>query len=458
MKLTKYIIVGAALITSFTSCDNFLDVDPSVNGSLATDKMEATADMLNGAYRELGRTSYYGRNTYVFGSVGTDDMVVRSSGGRFEDNYFNSKSARSNEASATWETNNNIRNQYSQIYRALNHVNVLLTKENIKEDEKGQALALRAFMNFDLVRFYGDVPLVTESLSYDALPSNDTKEEIYAQIEVDLIEALQLISNESDKARFSKNAIYALETRVFLTRASEDESINKVDYLNKVISSYNMISGVELVGANKYLSYFNESNGAETLFEIIITSAQSTGSNDLGALFIRSGYGAYTASPDFYGIFSDDDVRKGMFYNENGYHYVNKFASYDGIVGLHSPKVLRFSEALLNTAEAYAILGNQTGAANLLDQLRANRFTANIPVSSGTLDDVLAERRLEFAFEGQRMFDLRRNKLGVDLIDAEGNPRKPTSFVPARDTQFYFPVPQNEMNVNSNMTQINGYN
>ncbi|AZQ64342.1 RagB/SusD family nutrient uptake outer membrane protein [Flammeovirga pectinis] len=456
MKYIRYILLIALGVMS--SC-NFLDVEPNVNGKVRTGEMSEPQDVLNGAYREMGRTSYYGRNTYVFGDVGTDNIVVRSSGGRFNDNYFNTKNSRTSESV---DDTYDISNQMGQIYRVLNHANTLIHTAGITDDIKGQSLALRAFLNFDLVRFYGDVPLVTEPSSdlnevVASKPTNNTAAEIYAQIEKDLTEAKGLITNTSS-FKFTLNAVYGLETRVFLTRALEDTNVDKNTYLQKVIDSYNMITGVSVMEAGDYIKYFNNKESAETLFEVIIAGAQSRGSDDLGALYIRSGYGAYTCSPDFYSLFSNDDVRQGVFYLENGLFYINKFAESEGVVGLHSPKVLRYSEAVLNAAEAQALLGNTADAITLTDMIRSKRYTTGTaPVSTGLIDDVLAERRLELCFEGHRMFDLRRNNMDMNLINSDGTARAPKANIPARDQQFYFPIPQNELNVNSNLKQINGY-
>jgi hypothetical protein len=148
------------------------------------------------------------------------------------------------------------------------------------------------------------------------------------------------------------------------------------------------------------------------------------------------------------------------------YNHVVKYAGKTGFpVGVLDGKVLRSAEVLLNRAEAYYRSGNTSAALADLNLLKSNRYSAYTNVTlSGTalLDDILLERRLELAFEGDRFFDLKRRNAGVtrsgkgDKADGTGTAPVFLTLAPG-DYKLNFPFPQSELNFNKKLTQVAGY-
>ncbi|HVK48800.1 MAG TPA: RagB/SusD family nutrient uptake outer membrane protein, partial [Pseudobacter sp.] len=139
-------------------------------------------------------------------------------------------------------------------------------------------------------------------------------------------------------------------------------------------------------------------------------------------------------------------------------------------VGVVDYKVIRTAEVLLNRAEAYYKANPKNEAAALADlrTLKQNRYTGYIPADEvltgqALLDEILLQRRLELAFEGDRFWDMKRRGQGVsrsttigDLSNGTGIPYIFTSL-PATDHRWQLPYPQREVNFNTNLKQNPDY-
>lgn len=135
-------------------------------------------------------------------------------------------------------------------------------------------------------------------------------------------------------------------------------------------------------------------------------------------------------------------------------YYVTKFSYQDGDPMLSSPVVIRWAEVILNRAEAYAKLGQSDKALSDVNVIRTRAglsgdelMTVDNIASKGysdVLDVVLDERRLELAFEGQRMFDVYRNKKSMDREYAGVQPWK---IVDYSDNKIQYPIPYDEVSV-----------
>jgi hypothetical protein len=124
-------------------------------------------------------------------------------------------------------------------------------------------------------------------------------------------------------------------------------------------------------------------------------------------------------------------------------------------------KACRISEMYLIRAEAYAkrtAPDLAAGAADL-NTLRASRITGyvdeNFVTATSLVDAVLQERFKELAFEGFRLFDLKRNNLPVERLASDASPAWQT--LPASSNLFVLPIPRTEINANPNMVQNPGY-
>lgn len=142
-------------------------------------------------------------------------------------------------------------------------------------------------------------------------------------------------------------------------------------------------------------------------------------------------------------------------------YYVSKFSYQGGDPMLCSPVMIRWAEVILNAAEAYAKLGNDVKAFELVNAIRTRAeipaeglfATGNMHGYATALDVVLDERRLELAFEGHRAFDVYRNKRNMDRRFAGV---QPWEIVKYGDYRTVLPIPYAEISV-SHIEQNEGF-
>jgi hypothetical protein len=136
---------------------------------------------------------------------------------------------------------------------------------------------------------------------------------------------------------------------------------------------------------------------------------------------------------------------------------------------VNNPRILRYAEVLLLKAEALNESGGSTSdAIGLINQLRARaRGAGASPADRSAAETdravimqwIMDERMMELAGEGQRWFDLRRWALGgmITLNNTFFNSAIPLDMGFAPDKHINFPIPDDETNVNPNVTQNPGY-
>ncbi|RZL08824.1 MAG: RagB/SusD family nutrient uptake outer membrane protein, partial [Pedobacter sp.] len=179
MKHINIFLIGL-LMLGFSSCKDFLDVEPSNSGDAGV-AIKTPADaqiMINGLMRGMTSSDYYGRNFMMYGDAKGGDFTIFSRGRGLDGLYMFDHSPSTGSNSGFW----------SQIYTNILQANNLL--ESITKQEatgltgfnsaKGQALTARALMYFDLVRLYGKsydddksslgVPNITTVLNASAQP------------------------------------------------------------------------------------------------------------------------------------------------------------------------------------------------------------------------------------------------------------------------------------------------
>jgi hypothetical protein len=390
--------------------------------------------------------------------------------------------------------NNELRNIMRWNYTGITRVNYIMeNKDNIDFPEKQHILAearfLRAYYYFELVKFFGDVPLIIDKRlgieEAQQLP-RAPKAEVYAQIEEDLTFAIGILSPvAAQKGRATKGAAQALLGKAYLYQNKFSEAATILDEVRNS-GLYSLIPNY-----GDLFSVSNEDN-SETVFDIQYTGLEGGG---YGCLICLEG----NAAPGFQGIrqyngpvygdgnsynlptqelynaFSPIDPRRGhtildieafiaaqpdpaaITYaigagGHTGY-YNNKYIKRQGEIGLPdndltSPvnyRVIRYADVLLMSAEAHFQLGNNQTAQQLVNQVRVRAGVPGIPVQS--LNDIYKERRFELSGEGHRFFDLVRTGQAAQFI---------TGFVPGKHELF--PIPQVEIDLaGGNWQQNSGY-
>lgn len=390
--------------------------------------------------------------------------------------------------------NAELRNVFRWNYAGITRANFILeNKDNIEFTGKDKIIAeakfLRAFYYFELVKFFGDVPLIIderigaqEATTIPRTPSS----EIYAQIEQDLLDASAVLDAVSlVKGKATKGAAMALLGKAYLYQSKFVEAANKFD---EVISSgsYSLISDY-----NDLFSVANENN-SETVFDVEYSGAEGGGYGCLVCLEGNAGPGfqgirqyegpiygdgnSYNLpTQNLYDAFDPADPRRdatvldidafiaaqpnpesisyGIGAGGHTGFYNNKYIKRQGEIGLPdndltSPvnyRVIRYADVLLMAAEAHFRNGNSAEAQGLVDQIRLRAGMA--PVALNTIEDLYNERRLELACEGHRFFDLVRSGQAESSIEG---------FQPGKHELF--PIPTLEIDLaGGNWSQNNGY-
>jgi hypothetical protein len=373
---------------------------------------------------------------------------------------------------------------------------------------KGENLYIRAMVEFNLVRIFGrpypqgngsnpGVPLLTEN-STDPSPARSTVKDVYTAVIADLLKAADLMTipataNPKSDIFASKEVAYALLSRVYLYM---NDNANAIKYADLVINSgrYTLLQG------SAYQNYFSavpEAN-TETIFCIRHTKTQDQGFGAIGSMYYsglgpdgtsslttpggqgNTGWAEIYASQTYVADLDKNpaDLRHSFIapYTIGGVlqmnkkltpntpmYYITKYSFQEGIVTLSSPVYLRLAEMYLNKAEANAKLGNSQLA---LDDVNIIRTRAGIPAlnlgsvgSANVLSAVLQERRMEFAFEGQRSYDLYRNNLplirnypGTHSLNNVPTTNIMQTVLPT-DARVIFYIPQTEIAINPKLTQ-----
>ena len=369
---------------------------------------------------------------------------------------------------------------YSMIYRA----NLLLTySENFeganKDNVVAEAKALRALGHFDLVRFFGKIPTQSGDANGSlgvayvtvpdplAEPARETVGTVYNNIVQDLLDARAGINATNPEGRFTTQSVNLLLSRVYLYMGEWQKSIDAANLVTTPVGARDNIVGV-----------WEDTSKDGVLFNIPFTDTPPL-NFAIGVTW--SQFGVTTLVPEYvvsyplYNLFAADDIRKDAytFQGSNGtgsskveFNAIKKLFAKggNGKPGLVDIKLFRAAEAKMNIAEAEFNLGHEGPARAALDAVRTKRYLTPPSGETGTAlrDAIRLERRLEFAFESQRFFDLKRWGLSIDrggfgdLADGSGTPSDGQSL-PASSAKFQLPIPQGALDLNPNLVQNPGY-
>ncbi|SFN70580.1 RagB/SusD domain-containing protein [Chitinophaga sp. YR627] len=467
MKQLFFPILMAVLLVVNQGCNKQLDLYPAdkLPTADALKTIQGVNAAVNGMYEGLRGTEYYGRNYLVMPEIAADNVYLSlSNSNRFLSSWRLSWLVADVDVTGVWNR------VYAVILRANNIINSVPQLEDGTTEEKnsalGQALFVRALGHFDLLRVFSTpyavggggtlgVPLITKFEV--GSPKRNTVDEVYKQIIADLTTARDLLAKTRNTPYVASSyAASALLARVHLYKGDDAAAITAA---TEVINA-----GYSIAPANTLANFYNTPGTTEDIFTLRILSNESLGSDNLGRIYLKPGYGDIRVSPDLKNVLETADARNvfvSEFSGSPSEFQNNKFSGQDGISGLYSIKVLRISELYLIRAEAYAKTGSYALALADVNEIRAHRnLTAleNVP-DANVLTAVLKEKRVEFMFEGHRYFDLLRNKLSIVRTTCN-NPAQlntPRCTIEANSPTAIFPIPQREIDVNLNIEQNPGY-
>lgn len=500
MKINKLIIAGA-IVVSMSSCSkSFIDVQPKgqfLTANYYADESQAFSALV-GVYDVMRKNSGGFENMITMMNAGSDDQYA--GGGSDSDGAgiqgFSKHSLNSVIMPASF---------WNDYYQGIFRANTLLSKlpdvtmdDALKARFTAEAKALRAFYYFELEIMFKNIPLLLEPLTatnmYDVTQA--APEEIYAQIEKDLTEAISVLPGTlvpSEYGRVTKGAAQALLGKVYLYE-------NKKDLAAAQLANVNGTPGGTSQYGYRLLSNFSDlwvtSNkfNSESIWEVCHSSLGSSGWGNWGSgsdegntVNVMAGPRSYSRpagspAPDLpsgwsFNVFTQDlyDVMKSdprfsatildlkalkaagqadyiSGYMDTGY-FLNKFTPRQSDVSTgagdavlnykQDTYAIRLADTYLLEAEALNATGSRAQA--LLDAVRARVGLPSIPVS---MDAIKKERRLELAGEGFRFFDLVRWGDATAKLSDRG-------FVAGKSE--IFPIPYRELQ-GTKLVQNPGYN
>lgn len=499
-RIILYTAIISGLFLTFTSCgSDFLEPKPKgldTEDNFYSNPTQAL-EGLGAIYASLSTEGGWSVKMIGFNSAGDECYT----GGANIGDYAQYQAWNTNTMTAVNGPSESFWNpDYQGIYRA----NLLIQKisggvsglsDDLKDQYIAEAKTLRAYFYFELIRLFKTIPLITEPLQPSEwfTVTQTSREDVYAQIEKDLVEAIPALPTKSamasiDLGRMSKESAEALLGKAILFQNDESRMEEAAGWFNKV----NTAAGYSL--CPNFKDIFDPANkfNSESVFEITHTAKMEQG--DWGAKIYGNMY-VIAVGPRSYQPGSADEAHKyvsGWSFNpiikdfvtfmkgdprfkytiadvdslvtnvgasytpgfQNTGYFIQKWAPLEkwrassGTTELNFPNdmiEIRLADTYLMEAEALVRAGKNAGRAK--DLLDAVRMRVGLPSVPATLDNIYNERRLELATEGHRWDDLIRTGKAATALSFKG-------FVKGKNE--YLPIPKSSMD-NTKLVQDPAY-
>lgn len=474
-----YLALGIAASVMLSSCSDFLDREPSTE--LPSETAITTVDDLENAVNGIG---------YLLSGdpIGFERMTYPAEFGLFAD--FRSQDFKvADENGQTSEIRKYNYNPngvfptygYKIFYAALANVNnALASIPNIEGDEatindfKGQLLAWRGLLHFDLARMFCYIPTTVDNpeqslglvISNDIYPTNYKGTRANLKTTYDFIieqftEAIPLLNEKSDNGYLNKYAALALRARANLYAGKYQEALADA---KDVIAN----GKYKMLNRDNYVDAWGKEGADETIFELLITDKYNPQRYGMGYYCDADGYPECSFDKEGYlyqylKANEDKDIRAGLIKEQTiekkSYAFPNKYPGRDGNSYVNDPKIIRLSEVYLIAAEAqwhidnpgsYEVTASSADAAQYINKIQENRIEGYEGVSSVTLEDILHQYEIEMFCENQITFAYWRNHQNIKASDLGRE-------IEYNDYRTIMPIPQSERDQNANLEQNPGY-
>ncbi|QEH39573.1 RagB/SusD family nutrient uptake outer membrane protein [Chitinophaga sp. XS-30] len=487
MKFTHHIIYKTALVAFLlASCGKgFVDLKPvsSITSSNFYQTEEDFRNAISGAYNALRTGGTYGVDSYIFGEIRSDNSMAVASGSVTDQDEFDRFYIRT--------TNPYINNRWSNSYTAIARCNAILGRIDpiamnsaLKDRIIGEAKFLRALFYFNLVRTFGDVPLVLKEITnadegYEY--GRNPIAEVYAQIEKDLTEAADALPpfyTGADIGRATEGAARAILGRVLLTQKKHGPAAVQL----KAVIDLNQYDLVPV-----YADFFKVSNknNIETVFDVQYKSGgvgqgnpwpnSFAPQNSGNAVIMFGGGGNNVPMDDLIDEYEAGDERKDAtvatsYVNAGGVTIPGNFVKkYHDVPAINNDNgnnipIIRYADVILMYAECLNEAGYVAGgdAFMYLNKVRkragVDTLTAvEVPGQEAFRLAMEHERRVEFAFENLRWYDLVRTDRAITVLN--GKSAQINLVNPVTPQNLVFPIPQSQIDINkTKITQNEGSN
>lgn len=468
--ITKLLTVGLCSIMA-VGCDaSYLDKYPEMQNT--TDNFFQNEEQLDlaviGAYSILQWDGLYNRSMYVIGENPSDnahdEVPANDSGysGQLDD--FDATSS-----------NDILCDVWKDGYIGIQQCNMVLNRiEGIDIDQSkssrltGEMKFLRGLMYFNLVRVFGDVPLVTKETTdpneYFG-QGRTAKSEVYAQIISDLSDAASLLPvDASELGRATKGAAQGILGSVYMAMGNYADAKTQFEAV-KSLNKYSLLANIEDV--------FNPAleGNAEVIFDVQFASGLN--GNNEGSDLLRyctpSGYqagskGHCIPTTAVMNLFDESDARKLVYFKEveGSTHYASGKLAISSTVPEDCPSnyiVLRYADLLLMLAECEVQVGTTANANGYLNEVKSRANVPTVSISDKTTleEEIALERRKELANEGHRWFDLIRTGKAIEVMNAYFAATPGYAGLTISSKNLVQPIPQSQVDTDPSIKQNEGY-
>ena len=441
--MTKKYLRWLGLVALIAACDSPLDTNPAqqIDSETALNNASAVQQALNGVYRGLQADGLYRRQEVVYPDLYADNHDFTGTFQTDREYSLRDVSSSNGATSGTWAAAYNGINRANYVLAALPALTDMDDAD--KATVRGEALFLRGLYYSILARWFGGVPIMTEPtkvIDDAATAARATLAEVHSFIVQDLSEASTLLAAARRNGRATRGAADALLARVHLEAGQFAQARDKA---TEVINSPNYAL------VTNYRELFDSKHTDESIFELHYAG----GENDVELAFWHfpsdlGGRWGFAPSADLYNAYELTDTRRdasiALLDGETYGIKYHRITTEDD-----NAHVLRLAEMYLIRAEANMRLNAAAATVRAdIDVVRQRAGLLPLLVTFDTTDElidaILQERRVEFAMEGHRFFDLRR--LG-----------RATTVLQIAQDRLLMPIPRSEIDVNPNLSQNPGY-
>ncbi|WP_430409333.1 RagB/SusD family nutrient uptake outer membrane protein [Kordia sp.] len=445
MKYIKILLVSLFLVGFLACDDDFLDRLPE--GEVANPEELGVGGLeaqVFGIYSLLRTTSVGSWNRYWFGSIRSDDADKGSTAG---DSATNGAAFNDFQYAANNGLNTEWWNGHYEVIFACNEVINTVVDNELTDDgsliNEGEARAIRALMYFELRRDYGEVPIITETIDVvqDAIAAKSSVADVDALIISDLEIAITQLPNNwtTHPGRSTAGFANSLLAKLYLYQQ---------DWTNALARSTEVMnSGAYSLHPSLEDLFELEGNASvESVFEIqhLITDGGEVFANIYylsqgvrGAGVWNLGWGFNVPNQGLVDTFEAGDLRFGNtilvsgeddggfgggtlpetpplaqpYWSKKAYTKAARRADFGVNANRwENIKIIRYADVILMAAESANELGQTTTAINYINQIRSRAGLGNTTVTSQSevRDAIKQERRVEFALEESRFYDLVR--------------------------------------------------
>ncbi len=482
------ILLISCIAICFYSCDDYLDLTPiseetTANGYNTAGQIEAA---LVGTYESFQSSEYYVWDFVVFQDIRSDNCYAGGDNPEiFQVDFLEIES-----------THTRIFEHWSNIFNAILKANLVIDRvqviddpflsEERREQILGEALFLRAYHYFTLVKMYGGVPLLTEPV-VSAEPEavnipRATVDEVYGQILLDLEEAVVLLPDvyggdaSINKGRATSGAANALAAKVHAQKPAPDYGavLDHIRALEQSSAAYQLIEFPRLFDGNNY-------NNAESILEVQYLGGDEGNFGPQLLLPPSISGDAWrkfaTPSVDLVNAFDEenDEIRKNASIIFESVQWVDEFwgnspgssipfgykwKNASGFASADNTYLLRYGDLVLLKAEAFNELGELSQAVDEVNRIRNRVNLPDLTSEQSSSQEVmrntiLKERRLELFLEGHRWDDLVRYDKVVEtmnnLVEIDLRTGQPFNYNMTPE-KILLPIPQQELDRNPNLT------